>query len=170
MKSFWENPPLGEKSHPENFHPSKSPLESFHLDYSYQYHCLSSLNTLSINRGAGRVLIYILLPGPKFLISPEQLGVFSWNFETVLKQCSGNVETVCLFQLEPTNTCIFTLSHSRLFHRFWKTLSIITSGMVFLQNQLAAFSGFTNSSVLNVWLGSKCTSVASFARFLAFFL
>ena len=45
--------------------------------------CLSPLNTASIK--AGRVYMYILLPGQKIVIYRGRLRVFSWNFGNINK-------------------------------------------------------------------------------------
>ena len=80
---------------PGKFSPSKFPPGIFPLIFlilSYYKRLFLHL-TLHPQLRGGRVYMCILLPGRKFLISAERLGVFSWKF--------GNVETACLFQLPP---------------------------------------------------------------------
>ena len=57
--------------------------------------------------------MYIRLPGKKFFIFLEWLGVFSWK---------KRVFSPCRFQWADTNTYIFTLPYSRLFRQMpaWK--------------------------------------------------
>ena len=100
---------------PRNFSPikrftEKFPAMKFPPGNSQPFHCLSSLDCLSINGGesvhvhprvwtknvgisrtAYSFHIYTLVSGRKMLVSPEQLTVFSLNFGNINKVFLKNI-------------------------------------------------------------------------------